>query len=94
MAVASLFRERETAMQMLLFTSLPSVFLAGFSWPPEAMPGWLRGLGLLLPSTVGIRGYLRVTQMGASLSQVHWEWTFLWVLTGIYFFAAWIASRR
>jgi ABC-2 type transport system permease protein len=30
LAAASLFRRRETAMQVLLFTSLPSAFLAGF----------------------------------------------------------------
>ena len=42
LALGALFTRRETAMQVLLFTSLPSVFLAGFAWPLEAVPSWLR----------------------------------------------------
>ena len=47
LALGALFTRRETAMQVLLFTSLPSVFLAGFAWPLEAVPSWLRAASLL-----------------------------------------------
>lgn len=89
-SISGLFPERETAMQALLFTSLPSVFLAGFSWPPEMLPGWLNAASWLLPSTAGVRGYLRVNQMGASLSEVWGEWVALWALSIAYFIIAWI----
>ncbi len=87
--ISNLFRHRETALQVLLFTSLPAVFLSGFAWPTEMVPRWLSTLALLLPSTAGTEGFLRVNQMGASLAQVSHEWRILWVLAGAYFLLAW-----
>lgn len=94
LALGALFRRRETALQVLLFSSLPAVFLAGFAWPVEALPSWLRALSLLLPSTAGIAGILRLTEMGAALRQVRFEWLVLCALAGSYCAAAWLAERR
>jgi ABC-2 type transport system permease protein len=94
LALSALFTRRETAMQVLLFTSLPFVFLAGFAWPLEAVPDWLRAASLLVPSTSGIAGFLRLTEMGAPLRQVRFEWLVLWALTAAYFLLAWLAERR
>ena len=94
LALSTLFRSRETAMQILLFTSLVAIFMAGFSWPSEAMPDWVRALASLFPSTAGIMGVLKVSQLGASLKQVQGEWYWLWGLTGFYYFCAWLLLRR
>jgi ABC-2 type transport system permease protein len=94
LALSRLFSRRETAMQVLLFTSLPSVFLAGFAWPPEALPAWLRAASLLVPSTSGIAGFLRLSGMGAELRHVGFEWGVLWTLAAAYFALAWRAERR
>jgi ABC-2 type transport system permease protein len=94
LALGSLFTRRETAMQVLLFTSLPSVFLAGFAWPLEAVPSWLRAVSLLVPSTSGIAGFLRLTEMGAQLRHVRSEWLVLWALAVPYFLLAWLAERH
>jgi ABC-2 type transport system permease protein len=94
LGLGALFRRRETALQLLLFTSLPAVFLAGFAWPVEALPGWIRALSLLLPSTAGIAGFLRLTEMGAALWHVRVEWLVLWALAAAYFTLAWLAERR
>ena len=94
LALAGLFRRREASMQALLFTSLPTVFLAGFSWPVEAVPRWLGWLARLLPSTAGIEGVLRLTQMGVALRSVRGEWITLWVLAGVYLVLAWLSTRR
>lgn len=83
-----LFARREASLQLLLFTSLPAVFLAGFSWPVEAMPTWLRCASLLVPSTAGIAGLLRLNTMGATLRQVGFEWLVLWGLTLLYLILA------
>jgi len=94
LTLAHLFRNRETAMQVLLFTSLPAVFLAGFSWPVEAIPAPLRLLSQLLPTTPGIAGVLRITQLGVPLDAVLREWVMLWGLAALYFALAWGALRR
>lgn len=69
-ALGSWFGNRERALQVLLFTALPLAFLAGFSWPAEALPGPLQWLRWLAPSTAGIQASLRLNQMGAPLQAV------------------------
>jgi len=64
------FRDRERALQVLLFTALPTAFLSGFSWPVEALPAPLQALRWLFPSTAGIQASLRLNQMGAPLHDV------------------------
>jgi ABC-2 type transport system permease protein len=93
LALSRLFQHRESSMLALLFTSLPSLFLVGFSWPKESIPPWLRGLSYLLPSTAGTDGLLRINQMGASLRDVRFDWLVLWGLTGVYFLLACVSRR-
>ncbi|MDZ7866477.1 ABC transporter permease [Acidovorax sp.] len=59
---------RERALQVLLFTTLPIAFVAGFSWPVEALPEPLQWLRWLLPSTAGVQASLRLNQLGAPLA--------------------------
>jgi ABC-2 type transport system permease protein len=92
LAMRTLFRSREMALQVLLFSSLPALFLSGFAWPLEALPRWLATFAKALPSTSGIPGVVRLTQMGASLPDVRVEWLMLWALCGVYFVVAWIAE--
>ena len=93
LTIAALFRNREISMVALLFTSIPVLFLAGFSWPPESIPQWLRILSFMLPSTAGIDGFLKLNIMGATLPEVGFQWTLLWGLTGIYFTVACLTVR-
>ena len=81
-------------MVILLFTSIPAVFLSGFSWPKSSMPDWLNHLALLLPSTVGIDGFLRINQMGSSLKDVGFNWGILLGLTAVYFMLAVISIEK
>jgi ABC-2 type transport system permease protein len=53
----------------------------------------IRTASVVLPSTAGIDGLVRVNQMGASLADVVHDWTRLWVLTGIYAVLAIVATR-
>lgn len=69
-AIGSFVRYREQAALHLLPSSIPFIFLAGFAWPAESIPLPLRALSLLVPSTAGTQGFLKVDQMGASLGQV------------------------
>lgn len=82
--LASLFPTAEFGMQVMLVTSLPAVFLSGFSWPVESMAWPLQALAQLLPSTHAIDGFLRLNQMGASFPQVQHDWLRLLALAGVY----------
>src|SRR5690606_1750082 len=48
LALASFFKVRERPIQVWIITSVPIYFLAGLSWPAEAMPDWLALLARLL----------------------------------------------
>ena len=94
LTLEGLFPRRETAIQVLLITSLPAVFLAGFSWPVEAIPGWLRLFSFLIPSTAGIEGFLQINEMGVALHEVRGEWLILWGLCVLYYLLAIGSLRR
>lgn len=87
------FKQRERAMQVLLFTSLPMVFLSGFSWPFEALPQVLQVLRWLIPSTAGIQAALHLNQMGASLADVAVELAVLGVITCVGCLALWRGTK-
>jgi ABC-2 type transport system permease protein len=87
-ALGLVFRHRETAVLLVLASSLPQFFLVGVSWPAEALPGFLRQVRELLPSVNAIDGMVRINQMGASLAEVRPDWTRLWALTLLYFAVA------
>jgi ABC-2 type transport system permease protein len=92
-ALGQLFRHRETAVLLVLASSLPQFFLVGVSWPAEALPGVLRQLRELLPSVNAIDGMVRINQMGASLAEIRPDWARLWALTLLYFALAVICAQ-
>jgi len=93
-AVSRWFKSREMAILVVAFTSLPILLVSGFPWPPEAMPAWLLYPGKLIPSTAGINGFLIIGQMGGTLKDALREWSLLWALSAVYFFAALYLFRR
>lgn len=88
MSIASLFKSRESSMMILLFTSIPFIFLSGFSWPIEAMPVWQQYFADIIPSTPGIKGIIALTQKGVGFHDVFYQWQHLWGLTIVYFIIA------
>jgi ABC-2 type transport system permease protein len=84
-ALGLLFRHRETAVLLVIASSLPQFFLVGVSWPAEALPGFLRQARELLPSVDAIDGLVRINQMGAKLTEVRPDWLVLWGLVLLYF---------
>ena len=93
-AFAGFFKDRETSMIVLLFSSIPALFLSGFSWPKSSIPDWLNHLALLLPSTSAIDGFLRINQMGASLKDVSSNLGILLGLVAVYFLLAVFSTGR
>jgi ABC-2 type transport system permease protein len=79
---------------VVLFSSLPLVFAAGFVWPLEALPQSIHSLALLVPSTSGIKGFLGLNQMGADFSMLIHSYTILWVQSVVYLGLAYVISSR
>ncbi len=88
-----LFRSREVPVLACLFTSMPFIFFCGFVWPPEAFPHWLRIITYAIPASLGVEGFVKLSQMGAPLRDVGFNYNVLWALSGLYFITACIATR-
>ena len=87
-------RRREDAIMLIMYTSLPSVMLTGFSWPTVAMPEWLHAFSYIVPTTLGAKGFVSITQMGASLSTILPYWMGMWGLCLFYLVLAGFSIRR
>jgi ABC-2 type transport system permease protein len=97
-AAGAWFKHPETPTLIFLGTSLPQLFLTGFSWPREAIPKSVQALGYIFPSDFAIDGIVRIDQLGASLWEVVRDWRGLWGLAVIYFalavMSAFLVKRR
>ena len=85
MTVSCLVRYRENVILLMVFISLPLLFMTGVSWPQSSIPGAWQGVSWLFPSTFGVRAYLRLNSMGASIGDVAFELRCLWIQVAFYF---------
>ncbi len=88
MTVSCLVRYRENVMLIIVVTSLIFLFLAGVSWPASSVPSFWKGVSWLVPSTFGIKGYIAVSSMGATLQDISHEYFALWTQALVYFFTS------
>jgi ABC-2 type transport system permease protein len=91
-AVGAWFTRPENATILLLATSLPQFFMAGFAWPREAIPDAALAFGRLFPADSAIDGLVRINQLGASIWEVAHDWLALWCLALGYFALAVISA--
>ncbi|MBR6117414.1 MAG: ABC transporter permease [Paludibacteraceae bacterium] len=85
MCVSLFIRNRESGLVLLISTSLVFIFMAGVSWPKEMIPEPWQWVACLLPYTFGVHGYIHINSMGATLSQVSFEYIALWQQALLYF---------
>lgn len=85
LTVSCAVRYRENVLLIIVFTSVPLLFLSGISWPGSALAVPWRALSHLFPSTFGINAFVKMNSMGASLSDVLPELRSLWIQVGVYF---------
>ena len=91
--VSCLVRYRENVMLLMVFVSVPLLFLSGASWPQSNIPGIWQGISWLFPSTFGIRAYVRINTMGGTLADVFFEYRMLWLQMCAYFLVACLVYR-
>ena len=72
--VSCIVRYRENVMLLMVFVSVPLLFLSGVSWPQNNIPGFWQGVSWLFPSTFGVRAYIRLNSMGGTLTDVLTEY--------------------
>jgi len=94
MIVSCIVRYRENVMLLMVFVSVPLLFLSGVSWPQSNIPNFWQSISWLFPSTFGVRAYVRMNTMGATLNDVVLEYRLLWLQAFLYFVVACLVYRH
>ena len=89
--ISALARSQMQAMQLSIFTILPSVLLSGFLFPFAAMPGWAQILGNVVPATHFLRVVRSVMLKGGDVVDIAGP---LWALVAILLVFSTIAILR
>lgn len=87
-AAGGCYRHRETATIIALLTSMVIVFTCGFIWPESAIPGPVVTIAGLIPAVPGIKGFVQLNQMGATIQQVRPLMAQIALLGGLFFILA------
>lgn len=86
---------RELVTLVVLVSSMPLVFSAGFIWPIEAIPAPMVWLSELFPSTPAIQGFLTLNQMGGTWQSVADNYAQLWLQSLVWFsIALWSLKKQ
>jgi len=93
MMISCMVKYRENVMLLIVFMSVPLLFMSGVSWPQSSMPGAWQSVAYLFPSTFGVRGFVRLNSMGATLADIEQEYQMLWIQATVYFFMTCLVYR-
>ncbi len=93
-SLSSIAYDRESFIIMFVFLSVPLLFASGISWPSSNIPIFWKGFSWLFPSTFGINGFVRITEMGATLEDVQHELGALWIQTFAYMAISYMVYKR
>jgi ABC-2 type transport system permease protein len=88
LTLSVIFKNRESAMMLYLFTSIPLLFLSGIIWPLSNFSTVWLVVRDIFPSSNAIFGYIKMNSLGATIFETRKEILTLWVQTGIYFLTA------
>ena len=93
-SISSIAHDRESFIIMFVFISIPLLFASGISWPASNIPIFWKGFSWLFPSTFGVNGFVRITEMGATLEDVQQELNALWIQTFAYLGISYLVYKR
>lgn len=93
MCISKMVRYRESVMVVVVFSSLPLLFISGIPWPLSNIPSFIQGISCIFPSTFGMRGFVRMSSMSADLADVRSEYIGLWVQVVVYFLMVLLINR-
>ena len=92
-AISVWFRKRVHALMFIVFISPIVFFLCGVAWPMESLPGFIKILGYLFPTTPMLPAFLKLRIMGGGVASVKHETTVLLIQMVGYFIVALISNK-
>ena len=92
--ISGIPRHRESVILLMVFTTIPILFMSGLSWPGSALPPFWKYAGYLFPSTFGINAIVKLNCMGAHFDSIRFEYIALWVQWAVSGLLAWVVTRH
>ena len=86
--------QRRLSAPLVMLSSLPMIFSAGFIWPRFLIPAPLRWLSDLAPSTPAIQAFLSLNQLGADFMVIVPFLIHLLALAAGFLALAWLGLKR
>ena len=86
-------RQRENVMLLVVFTSVPFLFMSGVSWPKSNIPEMWQWFSCLFPSTYGIQGFIKLNTLGGVFGDITSEVRALWMQAAVYGVLATLVTR-
>lgn len=93
LVIAFAFKRAKYAVQCVVLTSLPCVFITGDLFPLQNIPDYMNAIAFMIPSTPGVHAMLRASQAGASIGQIMPHLLHLLGLTVFYLTIAYLIAR-
>jgi ABC-2 type transport system permease protein len=94
MTLMNLFRNREDTIMVVTVFSIPSLMMCGVSYPIVAYPLWIKVVAVFFPSTIGVKGFLALSQAGISLVEIKDIFMQMWGVCLFYFVLAVWTNRK
>ena len=92
--ISTLARTQMQAMQLSIFTILPSILLSGFMFPFAGMPGWAQAIGTAVPAMHFLRIVRKVMLKGAGIGDITGEMGSLLVVMAVIVLIAMLRYRQ
>ena len=92
--ISYFFKTRESALLILVVTSLIFIFVPGLIWPRESIPQFINVLALFIPATCSVDGIIKINQMNATLWDIRYDLFWVFFLCLMYFKLACVMIKK
>jgi ABC-2 type transport system permease protein len=92
--LSAFFDSTITALIVIMFYSMPTFLISGYSWPYASMPLWVKAVGLVFPSTFFFDNLRMLISSGMPLKYLSGSITILLSLGLVYSLAAYFVIRK
>lgn len=91
--LSTMVSERESALLVIVFTSVIFLFMTGLTWPRYAFSPFWKAVSDLVPATWGVEGFIRMNSNAGSIAEQRTPYLALWALAAGYFVIAYMIMR-
>ncbi|MCF0202944.1 MAG: ABC transporter permease [Bacteroidaceae bacterium] len=93
MFLSLFFRDRESPLLCIAFTSIPLLFMTGATWPVESMPRVWQTFAWVFPSTPAVKAFMRMNAMGAEVWMIK-EYLWIVMVQGVAYLGLFLVLRK